>query len=477
MFYNAQRRFERPASGVLSLPALDRVHALTRRARRTKPRAWRGNHVRRSAAARRKRPRRSWKPRSGSRPSRRCSSARARSGRTTCSRSWSKRRAARAPTFRFRPRRPTSTPFRRTSRSARRAITRSRTASAPTAAGTRWSWSRARTRTTTSWAATSRASLRSARCSDRASTISGTRPSESHGGDLIYFQGHSSPGIYARAQLEGRLSEEQIAQLPPRGRRQGHLVLPAPLADARLLAVSHRVDGPGADPGDLHGALPEVPARARAGEHREPQGVVLLRRRRDGRARVARRDRHGGAREARQPDLHRQLQPAAARRPGARQRQDHPGARGRLPRRRLERDQAHLGLVLGPAAGARQGRAAAAPDAGDGRRRVPELQGERRRVRAQVLLRQVPEAARDGLAHDRRGHLAAEPRRARSAQDLRRLRGGDEARGPADRDPRQDDQGLRPGQAGPGEEPHAPVEEGRRGDDPRHAGPHEHSDP
>lgn len=30
------------------------------------------------------------------------------------------------------------------------------------------------------------------------------------GGDLIYFQGHSSPGIYARAFLEGRISEEQI---------------------------------------------------------------------------------------------------------------------------------------------------------------------------------------------------------------------------------------------------------------------------
>jgi pyruvate dehydrogenase E1 component len=33
---------------------------------------------------------------------------------------------------------------------------------------------------------------------------------EGHGGDLVYFQGHSSPGIYARAFLEGRLSEEQL---------------------------------------------------------------------------------------------------------------------------------------------------------------------------------------------------------------------------------------------------------------------------
>jgi pyruvate dehydrogenase E1 component len=34
--------------------------------------------------------------------------------------------------------------------------------------------------------------------------------SKDHGGDLIYFQGHISPGIYARAFLEGRLSEQQL---------------------------------------------------------------------------------------------------------------------------------------------------------------------------------------------------------------------------------------------------------------------------
>ena len=35
-------------------------------------------------------------------------------------------------------------------------------------------------------------------------------PTENHGGDLVYFQGHSAPGIYARAYLEGRLNEEQL---------------------------------------------------------------------------------------------------------------------------------------------------------------------------------------------------------------------------------------------------------------------------
>jgi len=35
-------------------------------------------------------------------------------------------------------------------------------------------------------------------------------PTPQHPGDLVFIQGHSSPGIYARAYLEGRLSEEQL---------------------------------------------------------------------------------------------------------------------------------------------------------------------------------------------------------------------------------------------------------------------------
>ena len=33
---------------------------------------------------------------------------------------------------------------------------------------------------------------------------------ENHGGDLVYMQGHSSPGFYSRAFLEGRVTEEQL---------------------------------------------------------------------------------------------------------------------------------------------------------------------------------------------------------------------------------------------------------------------------
>ena len=35
-------------------------------------------------------------------------------------------------------------------------------------------------------------------------------PSENHGGDLVFVQGHSAPGVYARAFMLGRLTEEQL---------------------------------------------------------------------------------------------------------------------------------------------------------------------------------------------------------------------------------------------------------------------------
>ena len=35
-------------------------------------------------------------------------------------------------------------------------------------------------------------------------------PSEKHGGDLVFVQGHSAPGIYARAYMLGRLTDEQM---------------------------------------------------------------------------------------------------------------------------------------------------------------------------------------------------------------------------------------------------------------------------
>jgi pyruvate dehydrogenase E1 component len=55
-------------------------------------------------------------------------------------------------------------------------------------------------------------------------------PSEAHPGDLVFIQGHSSPGIYARAYLEGRLSEDQLRHFRQEagGRGQGLSSYPHP---------------------------------------------------------------------------------------------------------------------------------------------------------------------------------------------------------------------------------------------------------
>ena len=34
-------------------------------------------------------------------------------------------------------------------------------------------------------------------------------------GDFVYFQGHASPGVYARAFLEGRLERRASGEFPP----------------------------------------------------------------------------------------------------------------------------------------------------------------------------------------------------------------------------------------------------------------------
>ena len=53
-------------------------------------------------------------------------------------------------------------------------------------------------------------------------------PSDEHGGDLVYFQGHSSPGNYARAYLEGRLTEDQLDGFRQEVSRDGLASYPHP---------------------------------------------------------------------------------------------------------------------------------------------------------------------------------------------------------------------------------------------------------
>ncbi len=115
-------------------------------------------------------------------------------------------------------------------------------------------------------AGTSPPTPRPPRSTRSASTTSSAARASSYDGDQVYFQGHASPGIYARAFLEGRLDRGAAGELPPRAAtpRRRPVVLSAPLADARLLGVPHRVDGPGADHGHLPGALQPLPGGPRA---------------------------------------------------------------------------------------------------------------------------------------------------------------------------------------------------------------------
>ena len=53
-------------------------------------------------------------------------------------------------------------------------------------------------------------------------------PSAEHGGDLVYFQGHSSPGNYARSYLEGRLTEDQLDGFRQEVSRDGLASYPHP---------------------------------------------------------------------------------------------------------------------------------------------------------------------------------------------------------------------------------------------------------
>ena len=65
-------------------------------------------------------------------------------------------------------------------------------------------------------------------------------PSAEHGGDLIFFQGHVSPGVYARVVPGGAAHRGAAAGLPPGGRGRGSVVVPAPVVDARVTGSSRR---------------------------------------------------------------------------------------------------------------------------------------------------------------------------------------------------------------------------------------------
>ena len=273
---------------------------------------------------------------------------------------------------------------------------------------------------------------------------------------------HLCPRLRRRAPDRGA-----APQLPPGDRRQGHPVVSAPVADAGLLAVPHRVDGARPADGDLPGALPEVPRRARP--RRRPRG--------------ARCGRSSATASATSPS-----RSARSRSPGARssttsifvincnlQRLDGPVRGNGKIVQELEGVFRGAGWnVIKVLWGSTWDKLFAKDKSGLLLQRMEEcvdgeyqdFKSKRRRLRAQALLRQVPGAGSARRRHERRRDLEAEPRRSRPVQGVRRLLRGGEAQGPADRDPRQDGEGLRHGRVGrrpddqpPGEEDDAGLAE------------------
>ncbi len=98
-------------------------------------------------------------------------------------------------------------------------------------------------------------------------------------GDHVYFQGHAAPGVYARAFMEGRLERRRPRPLPSRdrSRRQGAVVVSASAPDARLLGVSHGVDGPRPDHVAVSRSLQPLPPQPPDRRHVGQPGVGLPR--------------------------------------------------------------------------------------------------------------------------------------------------------------------------------------------------------
>ena len=287
-------------------------------------------------------------------------------------------------------------------------------------------------------------------------------PSEKHGGDLVYIQGHSSPGVYARAFLEGRLTEEDLLGFRQEVSKGGLSSYPHPwlMPDFWQFPTVSMGLGPimaiyqarfmkyltGRGLADTTGR--KVWAFLGDGETDEPEslGAISL----------------AG---------HENLDNLVFVVNCNLQRLDGPVRGNGKIIKELETVFRGAGwnvlkVIWGnkwdPLLAGRPRRAAQAPH---GRGVDGEYQTFKSRDGAYVreqLLRRLPRAgqARRGLV--RRRDLGAQPRRPRPDEGLRRLRRGDALRGPPDRDPRQDGQGLRDGRGRRGPEHHPPAEEDDR---------------
>ncbi len=238
-------------------------------------------------------------------------------------------------------------------------------------------------------------------------------------GDFVYFQGHASPGTYARAFLEGRITQQHLENFRHELREHpGLSSYPHPwlmpdfwqfptvsmglgpinaIYQARFMRyLEHRE------------IIPVTPRKIWAfvgdGETDEPETL--------GSITLASRENLDNLIFVVNCNLQRLDGP------GARQRPDHYGTRSGLSRRGLERYQGPVGIELGRTPGARHHRLADQAHGRGSGRRVSELQGPGRRLRPQGIFREISGAAKTRRTHDRRASVRAAARRPRSAESL-----------------------------------------------------------
>ena len=270
-------------------------------------------------------------------------------------------------------------------------------------------------------------------------------PSEGHGGDLVYLQGHSAPGIYARAFVEGRLTEQQLQKFRQETGGGGLSSYPHPwlmpefwqfptvsmglgpimsIYQARFLKyLSNRGL---ADTGNRH-----VWAFLGDGEMDEPESLGAIS--------LAGRERLDNLIFVINCNLQRLDGPVRGN--GKIIQELEALFRGAG----LERAQGDLGQRLGPAHRGGHHRNSAQADGRGRRRRVPGLQVQERCLRAAALLRPLPRATGHGSPHVRRRSVGAGPRRPRPGQGTCGLRRGRRAHRAAHGHPGQDGQGVRDG--------------------------------
>ena len=119
-------------------------------------------------------------------------------------------------------------------------------------------------------------------CSKWASTTSSTLPMETSPGDFIYFQGHASPGVYARAYLEGRFDDDRLLHFRHELRdKPGLSSYPHPWLMPDFWRFPTVSMGIGPAQCDLPGALHALPGEPQPDSRNRPQNLGIRRRRRD----------------------------------------------------------------------------------------------------------------------------------------------------------------------------------------------------